>query len=239
MSPPCPHRCEAHASTGGRSVGAQPPECMSSATAQPVPSVSSSQPCGSTTRRGLPCRPRGVPSAATGNGSAGSSRRQQLVERGQRGDQRQVVAQLAAGGEALEVPRDVLAELLAALLLAHVVAQQLGVPAHHRRHLAERRAGWRPARPRTPPPGRGTATGRPRQPRPTTTPAAPVSSTIRSRRRPPRCRRCRAPGCRRARPARRSRTSRPARSRPGRRCGRAARWRRSRTPARSGRRRGR
>jgi len=35
----------------------------------------------------------------------------------------------------------VLAELLAAPLLPHVLDQQLGVPAHHRGHLAQRREG--------------------------------------------------------------------------------------------------
>ena len=63
--------------------------------------------------------------------------REQLLELGERGHERQRVAQRPARSEALEIPRDVLAELLAATLLPHVQAQQLGVAVHRRRHLAQ------------------------------------------------------------------------------------------------------
>ena len=164
---------------------------------------------------------------------------EQRVERGQRVDQRQRVAQGAAGAEALEVPRHVLAELLAAPLLPHVLARAARRGGASRRGPRRGSAGSRPPRRRTPPRGRGTATagpgsrGRPRRrPHRSARPCA-------ARRRPPRCRRCRAPGCRRGRPAPRSRPSRPGRSRPARRCARAARSPRRRSPGRSARRRGR
>ena len=127
-----------------RGVPGHPPvvSFASSWTWQPLPSASSSQPSGSTTRaRGEPWRPRGVPSSPTGNGSFGSRSASSRSSVGEAVDQAERAAHLAAGGEALEVPRDVLAELLAAPLLPHVLAQQLGVPAHHRGHLAERRQG--------------------------------------------------------------------------------------------------
>src|SRR5690606_28720916 len=66
---------------------------------------------------------------------------QQLVEGGQGVDQPESVSQLPAGREALEVPGDVLAELLAAPLLPHVLAQQLGVAAHHGADLPQRGQG--------------------------------------------------------------------------------------------------
>src|SRR5688500_5474138 len=64
---------------------------------------------------------------------------EELVERGKGVDQRELVTQLATGAEPLEVPGDVLAELLAAPLLPHVLGEQLGVPAHHAADLAEAR----------------------------------------------------------------------------------------------------
>ena len=122
---------------------AQPPvvSLASSRTTHPVPSVSSSHPSGSATplRGDCPadpgeCRaPRpGTPPSGRAPSSSPSSSASAL-------DQRQVTSQVAADREALEVPRDVLAELLAAALLPHVHDQQLGVPAHHRGHLTQAR----------------------------------------------------------------------------------------------------
>ena len=159
---------------------------------------------------------------------------EQHVEGGERVDEGQLVAQLAAGREALEVPGDVLAELLAAPLLPHVLRQQLGVPAHHHLHLAERSGGSRRPRRGRRRPGRGRATAGPgsrgRRRRPRRRSARPSAA----RRRPPRCRRCRARGCRRGRRARRWRPSRPRPSRPAARCDRGGRSPRPRSPGRCG-----
>ena len=121
---------------------------------------------------------------------------EQLVQVGVRRHHAEPAAYVLAGGESLEIPRDVLAELDAAALLAHEVAEQLGVPAHDAGDLAEGRqlddllAGER---------GGEVA----EQPRPAEAAAADDDAVdSRSprpcgpRRRPPRCRRCRARGCR-------------------------------------------
>ena len=157
---------------------------------------SRSQPSGSTTFLGVPCRPRGVPSWSSGYGSDGSSSGEQLVERRVRRHRAEPLAHDRADREALEVPGHVLAELDAAALLAEPLAQQLGVPAHDGGDLAERRQLLATgARRRTAAARSRNSHGRPRQPRPTMTPSQPVCSHhARPRRRPPRCRRCRAPG---------------------------------------------
>jgi hypothetical protein len=89
------------------------------------------------TRRALAAA--GVAELGDGEGLGGVEAGEQGVQRRQGVDERQRVAEGAAGTEALEVPGDVLAELRAAALLAHVLAQQLGVAAHHLPYLAQRR----------------------------------------------------------------------------------------------------
>ena len=123
--------------------GGQPPVVSdaSSRTTHPVPSVSSSQPSGSATplaRAALPT-PRGA--------QLGDRERrvrvepgEQVVELGERVDQRQVAAQLAAGGEALEVPRRRACGTPCSPAPPPCAGEQLGVPAHHRGDLAEARA---------------------------------------------------------------------------------------------------
>ena len=126
------------------------------------------------------------------------------VELVERGDLRQPPAHLGADRIARHVPGGVLAEVahrerLAAVPLV-VLDQQPGV-----RRIAST----------TTPSGRGAGAvpplstvtrspnshGRPRQPRPITTPSQPGRApSSRPRRTPPRCRRCRAPGCRRPPP---------------------------------------
>ena len=161
----------------------QPPETPISAEASMISSSrSSSQPSGRATRRGLPCRPRGLPSSTDRERLARVEPRQQHVEVGERVDQPERLTQLAAGREALEVPRDVLAELLAAALLAHVLdraARHGGASSSPPRPEAGQRRRGPPRRRRRP--GRGTATAGRGSRGPTTTPAHPVSSTIAQR----------------------------------------------------------
>ena len=105
------------------------------------PRRSSSQPSGSTTRRGEPCRPARRPTA-TGNGSVGVEAGEQASRPGQAVDQ----GQLGGGasppaGKPLRYQATCLRKSLQPALLAQVLGQQLGVAAHHRGDLAERRAG--------------------------------------------------------------------------------------------------
>jgi hypothetical protein len=84
------------------------------------------------------------------------------------------------GGEALEIPRDVLADVAAAAALVAVELHEVcRVPAHRVGHLP--RVGViRCADPSKAASRSANSHGRPRHPRPTTTPSAPVSATIRS-----------------------------------------------------------
>ena len=169
----------------------------------PGPSVSSSQPSGSTTlARGCPAGHGGCPGSATGNGSAGSSSASSTSSSARVATSARARRRSPPAREPLEVPRHVLAELLAAALLAPcagTAARRAGAssPPPRRASAASRTVARRRTRPR----GRGTATagpgsrGRPRRPRRRS--ARPSAA----RPRPPRCRRCRAPGCRRARRA--------------------------------------
>ena len=153
---------------------------------------------------------------------------QQPVEVVQGVDQPEGAAQLTAGGEALEVPRHVLAELPAARApppCARRAARRDGASSPPPPRAS---AGSRPRSPAKAAARSRKSQGRPRQPRPTTTPAAPVCSTIRS-----------ASAASQMSPLPRTGMSTccgeladgvpvgRARSRPGRRCGRAARSRRT------------
>ena len=80
--------------------------------------------------------PRG-PLAAGGNGTSGSSASSSSSSSDQRLDQRQCPAKLGSGRESVQVPRDVLADVAHALVLAEVGAQQLAVPADDRCDLAQ------------------------------------------------------------------------------------------------------
>ena len=114
---------------------------MTSAPAGTVQSSgSSSQPSGSATDAAEPCRPRG-PLAAGGNGTSRSSWSSRLVELVERLDQRQCPSQVGAGGEAVQVPGDVLADVAHALVLAEVIGQQLAVAADDVGDLAQSRRG--------------------------------------------------------------------------------------------------
>ena len=116
---------------------------------------------------------RGSPA---GNGASGSSLPSRSSSSVSDDDHRQRPAQLRADREALEVPGDVLAEVADALALgAQPLDEQLGVPAHHRGHLAQRRRGGASGRPANAAARSANSHGRPRQPRPTTTPSQPVS----------------------------------------------------------------
>ena len=104
---------------------------------------------------------------------------EQVVQLAQAGHEGQPVARLATDGEALEVPRDVLAELAAPLSSPSHCAIS---PACRRMTSATSpRSG--PTSSGSPAKARSSARnnqGRPRQPRPTTTPSQPVSRIIRS-----------------------------------------------------------
>ena len=88
--------------------------------------------------------------------------------------------EVTADREPLEVPGHVLAQVGAAAGFAHQSGQQLGVPADHGHHLAERPAACGSAGRRTRRQDHGTARAGRGSRGPTTTPSAPVSLIIRS-----------------------------------------------------------
>ena len=166
-------------------VRRQPPLTDSSASAMvrrcsSDSSRDSSQRSGSATVRDEPARPRWPSAASPGHGASRVERGEQRVERRHRVDERERVADRRPGGESLEVPGDVLADVAAgALLLAVEVARGMpcasGACRRPPRASGVTRAGV---------PAKAAARsvkshGRPRQPRPTTTPSQPVSRTMR------------------------------------------------------------
>ena len=86
-----------------------------------------------------------------------------------------------ADREALEVPGDVLAHVAHALVRAHVDAEQLGVAPHGRRRPGRGSGAVGIGRPANAASRSPKSHGRPRQPRPTTTPSQPVVATIAQR----------------------------------------------------------
>ena len=147
----------------------------------PTSSRESSQPSGSAGRLGVPARPR-WPSARRAGVRASTSRACRGARRSRRGStRREPRPRVAADRVALEVPGDVLADVAAAaVLVLEELDEQLGVAAERLRDEAERSVA--PARRR-----RGTrrarspnSHGRPRHPRPTTTPSHPVSAIMRT-----------------------------------------------------------
>ena len=168
---------------------------------------------------------------------AGSRSRDQIVELPQGRDIGELPADLAADRIPGEVPRRVLAEVAHRQVLAEVIDQQRGVTRAITSQASPSVGDGCTGRPLSASTRSRNNHGRPRQPRPTTTPSQPVCAHHRAPRRTlPRCRRCRAPGSR-APPtsARRSRSSRPSRRSAARLCARAARWRRRPRRRRSGR----
>ena len=110
----------------------------------------------------------------------GVQRGEPLIELGQRGDVGERQPGLAADREALEVPGDVLAHVDAALGLAEGLDQQRGVAAQHRARPRAGRAARAAGGRRSAAASSANSHGRPRQPRPTTTPSQPVSAIIRT-----------------------------------------------------------
>ena len=125
-----------------------------------------------------------VPTRDARAGRGGSEPSRSSSSRGG-GHRRQRPPDVRSDRVPLQVPAGVLAELPAAVRLAEPLHEQPGVLGEHRRRRRPGRWGWHRLARRTRATGRGTATGRPRQPRPTTTPSQPGLGHHPRRRRPP------------------------------------------------------
>ncbi len=156
----------------------QPPECMTSA---PAGTVQSSRSVAS--RPAKPPAPA-IPGARaarrprSGTARLASSLSSRPVEFVARFDQRQRPPQLGSGREAVQVPADVFAHVAHALVLAEMRGQQLAVSADDVGDLAESRAGSAAGVPVNAADSSANSHGRPRQPRPMTTPSQPVAAIM-------------------------------------------------------------
>ena len=80
----------------------------------------------------------------------------------------------------MQVPGDVFADVAHALVLAEMRGQQLAVPADDVGDLAQTWAGWAAGLPVNAADSSANSQGRPRQPRPMTTPSHPVVAIMAS-----------------------------------------------------------
>ncbi len=163
----------------------------------------SSQPYGRCTFFAKRTRPRGLSFTRSGNGDGGIETRGLALHVGEVLALHERPARRPSDGESLEIPGDVLAQVVHGHALVTVIefGEQPGVAHDHAAHVTQRRVDALVAA-REGVPDIGEQPWRPWQPRPMATPAHPVSGPSPGHRRRPRYRRCRTPECPARRPVR-------------------------------------